>query len=174
MHALGVEIDLDSQALEHVGGADPSADRAIAMLRDRHAGRRRDQRGAGRDVERASGVAAGSGRIEHIAAVEVERARPRAHCPRSAGKLGGGLALELERYEKAGEQRFGGLTVEDFAHHTLGTGIVERAAGEHRGKCFSQLAHGPTIRKKFASNLLPSGVPIDSGWNWMPSTASVR
>ena len=55
------------ELLEHVGGADSSADRAIAMLGDRHAGRRRNQRGAGRDVESAGAVAAGAGGIEHIA-----------------------------------------------------------------------------------------------------------
>ena len=45
----------------------PSADRAITMLGDRHAGRRRDQRGAGRNVEGAGAVAAGARGIEHVA-----------------------------------------------------------------------------------------------------------
>ncbi len=45
LEAGRIEIDLDAEALQHVGGADASADRAIAVLGDRHAGRRRDHRG---------------------------------------------------------------------------------------------------------------------------------
>ena len=174
LHALGIEIDFHPEALEHVGRTDASADRPIAVLGDRHAGRRRDQRRAGRDVERAGAVAAGPGGIEHVAAVEVERARPRPHRARAAGQFGGRLALELERDQEARDQRLGRLAVEDLAHHALGAGGVERAAGEHRVERVAQFAHAATCLRKFASSRLPSGVPIDSGWNWMPSIGNVR
>ena len=133
------------------------------MLRDRHAGRRRDQRGAGRDVEGAGAVAAGAGGIQYVAVVQVKGTRPLAHRTRSAGQLGGRFALYLECDQESGDQRLGGLAIENFAHHALGPGGVERAAGEHRGKRVAQFAHAATIRRKFASSCLPSGVPIDSG-----------
>jgi len=96
------------------------------------------------------------------------------HRARATGKFGGRLALELEGHQETCDQRLGRLAVEDLAHHALGAGRVERAAGEHRVKRVAQFAHAATCLRKFASSRLPSGVPIDSGWNWIPSSGNVR
>ena len=125
-----IEIDLHAEALQHVGGADASADRTIAMLGDRHAGRRGDHRGRGRDVEGADTVAAGARGIEHVAVVQVERPSAFAHRARTAGKFGGGLALHFERDQKTGHQCVRHDVIEDFANNAFGLRRVERSSPE--------------------------------------------
>src|SRR5262249_45928994 len=171
---VGIKLNFDSETFEHIRRADTTADGTIAMFGDRHAGRSGDQRRAGRDVECARAVPSGSSSIKHIAGVEIECAGARAHGSGSAGKLGGRLALELERDEKACDKRIRRFAVEYLAHYPLGTGGVERATGEHGVESVAQLLHAATVRRKLASNRFPSRVPMDSGWNWMPSIGSVR
>src|SRR5208282_2661075 len=47
LQAVSIAIDLHAHRFEHVGRAYGAADRSIAVLGDRHAGGRADQRGAG-------------------------------------------------------------------------------------------------------------------------------
>jgi hypothetical protein len=90
--ALGGELELEPELLEHVGAAGERRDRAIAVLRDACAGRRRDERGGGRDVERLAAVATRAGGVDEIVALRVDRNHVRAHGLGRAGDLVGRLA----------------------------------------------------------------------------------
>ena len=56
----------------------------------------------------------------------------------------------------------------------LSFGRVQRTPSQHLNERFAQIDHAPTPVKKFCSSALPSGVPIDSGWNCTPSIAYSR
>ncbi len=124
--SLGFAIDLDSHPLEHVGGADASADGAVSMLGDRNT---RAAAISAAPVEMLK-VPAPSPPVpavsSTVAAVEVDPARPLAHRARPAGKLVAGFALELERDQKARGQRFGRVAVEHLADRALGLVSAER------------------------------------------------
>ncbi len=62
---LRLDLDLDAERGQHVGAARARRDRAVAVLGDRHAARRRDERRRGRDVEGAPAVAAGAAGVDH-------------------------------------------------------------------------------------------------------------
>src|SRR5271168_2410351 len=72
LQAVSIAIDLHAHRFEHVCGAYSAADRSIAVLGDRHAGGRGNQRRAGRNVESAGAVAAGAASVEHLAAAKIQ------------------------------------------------------------------------------------------------------
>ena len=128
LESCRIEFDLNAETLQHIGGADATADRAITVLGDGHADCCRHHRGGGRNIKGAGAVTSGAGGIEHVAVVQVERTRPLAHRARTARKLGGRFALHLERDQKAGDQRVGRHVVENFADHAFGFDRVERSS----------------------------------------------
>ena len=62
-HPLHRNVDRDAERLEDVGAAGARRERAVAVLRDPHAGARGEQRRRGRDVERGHRAAAGAARV---------------------------------------------------------------------------------------------------------------
>ncbi len=67
------ELELEAERLEHVGRAGGRRDRAVAVLRHPGAGRRGEERGRGRDVERPRAVAARARRVDEIVALSGAR-----------------------------------------------------------------------------------------------------
>ena len=57
-------LERDAELLEHVGRARLRARGAVAVLRDRGAGGRGDERGGGGDVERVGAVASGADDVD--------------------------------------------------------------------------------------------------------------
>ena len=77
-------LEPEAERFEHVRRPGRRRDGAVAVLRDAGAGRRSDDRGRGRDVDRAGAVAAGAGRVDEVVAARVGRgARARASPRRS-------------------------------------------------------------------------------------------
>ena len=110
LQPVGIAIDLHAHRFEHVCRAYRAADRAIAVLGDRHARRRRDQRGAGRNVEGAGAVAAGAAGIEHVAIAKIQRTRACEHRAHRACKLVGLGALDFQRDEERADDGVEQLT----------------------------------------------------------------
>src|SRR5208283_5467058 len=79
LQAVRLAVDLHAHRFEHVGRADRAADRSVAMLGDRYAGGRCNQRRAGRNVESAGAVAAGPASVEHVAVAKIQWTRALEH-----------------------------------------------------------------------------------------------
>src|SRR6185312_3693260 len=165
------QLETHAGALKHVGGANPSADRAIPMFGAWNAGRRGNQRRPGGYINRTRAVAAGPRGIQHSPLIEIEPPRPRAQHSRPARQLCGALALYPHRDEQPSHARFRCDIVDDLAEHRFGLGQIERASGQHLLESLPRDAHRAIPSTKFWSRCLPSGVPIDSGWNCTPSIA---
>ena len=125
---LGVEIDIDAKRRQHVGRAGARRQRAVAVLGDRHAGAGDDKRGAGRNVERAGGVAAGADHVDGVGR-RLDAQHLRAHRGDGAGDLVDGLAAHAQRHQERAH-----LRRRRFARHHLferGGGFLaaERGAG---------------------------------------------
>src|SRR5437899_841117 len=138
-----LEFNLDAHPFEYVGRTDAATYRAIPMLGDRNSGRGRDQRRAGRDIERPGAIAARACSVQNITIVELERTRPLSHRPHSASKFAGGLALQSKRNQKSRDQRVRHDVIEDLADYTLRLGSIERAALEDDIESLAQTDHAP-------------------------------
>ena len=130
----------------------------LPCLATAHAGRRRDQRRAGGDIERAGAVAAGAGGIEQRCRPSRSSARARARIARAAPvELRGRLALQSERDQKSRDQRVGRIAVEDLADHAL---RPRRLSSERPASTASnasrKLAHAPTtVAESCAADVCP-------------------
>ena len=81
---LGGQLEVEPERLEDVRRARGRGDRAVAVLRDPGAGGRGDERGRGRDVERAGAVAARARGVDEVLPLrDARRARARASPRRS-------------------------------------------------------------------------------------------
>ena len=100
-------LDIDSERREHVGRARARGDRPVAVLGDRHAGASHHEGGAGRDVVRALGVAAGAAGVDRA----FRRAAPArliaAHSAGSAGDLIDRLSADAKPHEQRADLRIG-------------------------------------------------------------------
>ena len=63
---IGRDVDLDAQRGQYVGGSRARRQRAVAVLGHWHAAACHDERGAGRDIDRAGAVAAGADHVDGI------------------------------------------------------------------------------------------------------------
>ncbi len=95
---------LTPSAPQHVGGAGLRRQRAIAVLGDRHAGAGDDERGAGRDVERAGGVAAGADHVDRVGR-RFHAQHLGAHGGDRAGDLVDGFAAHAQRHQQRAHLR---------------------------------------------------------------------
>ena len=86
-------LEREAERLENVRRAAGGGDGAVSVLRDCGAGRRGDERGRGRDVDRVRAVAARAGGIDEVVAARPHRQHVRAHRLGTAGDLVGRLAL---------------------------------------------------------------------------------
>src|SRR5579875_563088 len=171
--SIWVEIDPDAKSFERVGGADPSAHGAIAMLGDPHAGGGGHQGRGGGYIIGSGAVAAGARGVEKVGA-EIERTGAFEQRPRSAGQFRGGLAFHLERDQKPSDEHVGGYVVENLAERVFRRRRVERPAAQRLLESVAQIAHPATPARKLRKRSLPSRVPIDSGWNCTPSIRRSR
>ncbi len=73
------DVDRDPQRFDHVGAAAAARDRAIPMLRDRHAARCDHDRRRGREVQRVTAVATGSARVDDLVEPVIDRVHRLAH-----------------------------------------------------------------------------------------------
>ena len=95
-----VGVDGHAECGEQVGRARARGERPVAVLGDRHAAARGDERCGSRDVECALGVAAGAAGIDG-ALGRVDAEGTGAHRLRAAGDLVDRLAPHAERHEEA-------------------------------------------------------------------------
>jgi len=165
---IRIAIDLHAHRLEHVGGADRAADRPIAVLGDRHARRRGNQRSAGRDVEGTGAIATGAAGVEHVAVAKIEWTRAREHCTHRACQLVSLGALDFQRHQERADDGVVRAAVHDLADREFGLGAGERAPADERLQRVVKSAHRAfpsrsSRSRKFFSRCLPSKVRIDSG-----------
>ena len=182
-----VVVDPDAERVEHVRRSRPRRHRPIAVLGDRHARRGRDERGGGRDVERAAAVAAGPDDVDRaLGCLDPDDAL--AHGRREPGQLVGGLAAHPEAHQQRRELGRRRLAVHHRAHRAVRLGHRQRAAVDDRvERGADQVAHGttrsaipdvandpvrsssrdaspsPAWRRKFARRCGPCGVSTDFG-----------
>src|SRR5581483_635340 len=141
------------------------------MLGHRSACGRGDDRGGGRDVEGASPVAAGADHVDDVVPPRVHGEDVLAHRLGAAGDLLRRLALRAQGDQEAADLRWRRLAAHDLAHRRACLRPAQRAALDQLGDAL--LDHGAPTRKLRAI-CGPSGVSTLSGWNWTPSTGSVR
>ncbi len=170
--AVRLQLEVEAERLEHVGGTGGRRDGAVAVLCDARAGGGRHERRRRGDVERPCAIATCSSRVHEVGARRRDGYDVRAHGLRAAGDLIRRLALGAQRDEEAGRlglRRFAG---HDLVHRGLRRGRVEIPAVEQLG---DRLLNHREPSRKFCSRSRPSGsVSTDSGWNCTPSTGSVR
>ena len=160
---LGAEIDVHPQGLEQIGRAASARVGAVAMLGDRAAGTRGDQRRRSGDVE-GRGAAAGSGGVDQLGPLGADLGGERPHRPRQADQLGHRLPLGAKGdQEGAGLDRVG-APLHDLGQHRGGVvgGEVVAAADRVDRAGDDVVGHQPAPRK-LASRCLPCGVSTDSG-----------
>ena len=162
-------LELETECLEHVGGAGGGRDGAVAVLRDARAGSRRDDRSRGRDVDRARTVAARSGGVDEVVPLRPDGQDVLAHRLGAARDLVRALALEPQGDEEAADLRRRRVAAHDLVHHVARLRTREVAAFEELGE--GSLDHQ---ERKFSASSGPSGVRTLSGWNWTPSIGSSR
>ena len=169
--ALRLELEVEAERLEHVGRACLRRRGAVAVLCHTGARGRSDERGGGRDVERALAVAAGARGVDEVGARRLHGEHVVAHRLRAARDLVGGLALRAQRDEEACDLCLRRLAAHDLVHRLERLRAREVVAVEHPGD--RRLDHSLPSRKLRAS-AGPSGVSTDSGWNWTPTIGSSR
>ena len=100
------DVDRDAERLEHVGAAALRGEGAVAVLRDPHAGARREQRGRRRDVERVDRAAAGAAGVDEIVRTVGRQVNHRAaERVRRAGDFVRRLALHAQADEQRRDLR---------------------------------------------------------------------
>jgi hypothetical protein len=125
-------FDIDAECGEHVGGARPRGDRAVAVLGNGDARAGDDEGGAGRDIVRALGVAA--------RAAGVDGAFRRAHRDRAGSERTGRardlfhrLAADAKPHQEGADLRFGRAAGHDEPERFGGFALAERRAVGHAG-----------------------------------------
>ena len=152
-NALGGRIEVVAERLQHVGRTALRGRGAVAVLGDRHARARRDERGRGGHVERAGEVAARADDVHRVRVLARHVDAGGAHRGRGGHEVVGRDALLMV----GGEDLLDLLRRHLPAHNAL--------------KCFPRVHARPS--RKFLSCCRPVGVPIDSGWYCTPSIGSV-
>ena len=144
----GVVVDPDAERIEHVGRPGPRGHRPVAVLGDRHAGGRRDERRGGRDVERPAAVAAGPDDVDG-ALGRLDPDDPLAHRGREAGQLVDRLAAHPEAHQQRRQLGRRRLAVHHRAHRAACLVHRQRAAVDDRvERGLDQVAHrmpSPTV-----------------------------
>src|SRR5215218_430376 len=167
---LGRKFQLEAERFEDIGRAGGGRDRAVPVLCDPSAGRRRHQRRRGRDVERAAAVAARPGSVDEIVALRVNREHVCPHRLGAASDLVGRLALQPQRDKEAADLGGRRVATHDRVHRLTRLVAGEVVSVEQPGK--GRLHQCPSRKLRARSG--PTGVSTDSGWNWTPSTRSSR
>ena len=98
--ALRGDLDRQAGGFEHVGAAARARRRAVAVLGDRNAGRRDDERGHRRDVDRVRVIAARPDHVDDHRQPVLDVQAALAHRARRADDLVDALAFRCERDEQ--------------------------------------------------------------------------
>jgi hypothetical protein len=160
----GRDVERYAERLEHIGAARPAAHGAIAVLGDRHPRRCRDQRGAGRQVERALAVAPGAAGVEHERKAVIDRYHRSSHRLDRCGDDLGVLSAQAQRDGEAGDLHRRPLAGQDRVEHP-----PDRARGNatRRGELGEDLGEtcglGHSASNQFCTSCMPCSVRIDSG-----------
>ncbi len=141
-HLLGVEIDLDAERLQHVGGSRFRRQRAVAVLGDWHAGAGNHEGRASRDVVGTRGVTTGAHHVDRLRR-RLHAQHLGAHGGHRAGDLVDGFAAHAQAHQQRAHLR--GCR---FArHHAVEGGgrffARQAGAGRHLGdKRLEIVGHG--------------------------------
>src|SRR5207245_8922086 len=84
----------------------------------------------------------------------------------------GAIAFQPESHQDRADLRGGRLRIHDLRHRSVRALEAERCA--RREVSDRILNHRLASLRKFRRSPGPSGVRIDSGWNWTPSTGWFR
>ena len=173
-HGIRPEVDLHAEGLQDVGAAARARRGTVAVLRDPGAGRCRDDRRDGRDVERAGAIATGAARVDRARRQRDRHGGPSQRAGESRDLLHR-LAAHRERGEQARKLGRGRLASHDAAHRALSLGPGQRPTGGDHAKRLPRVhrAQAP-VPMKLRSRATPSVDSTDSGWNWTASSGSDR
>ena len=177
--AAGVEAAFDDrrgrihgnpEGAEEIGASAAARDRAVAVLRDRHAAPGEDEGGQRRDVECRGAIAPGAAGIEPRPVAGRQRDRVRAHRRCQPDDLGRPLPLHRQRDQQSRDLGRGGASRHDLLH-----GVRRLADGQVPAEVepLYQLGKHQHSRK-FRRIWWPTPVNTDSGWNCTPWTGHSR
>src|SRR5258708_21217476 len=111
------ERDIRAERLEHLGAARGRGHRAPHVLGDLRSRRRRDEGGAGGDVEGMRCVAAGAAGIDQVPVVlHLHRGGELTHHLGGGRDLADGLLLHPQSHDESGDLRGAQLAAHDLAH----------------------------------------------------------
>src|SRR3990170_2911662 len=168
-----LEVHAHAERLEEIRTPARARPRAVPVLRDDDArpgdGEHRD-RG---DVERVEGRASRAAQVHHAPVRGAsDRRAALAHRDGHPRDLLRGLSLHPQADEQRPDLSGRRMAVHDLRHRVVRA--LERQ-GSARDDVGEDLAdHRRTPFRKFFRIAGPSGVRIDSGWNWRPSIGYVR
>src|SRR6056297_1977636 len=133
--AVRIQIEADTESLEHVRGAAALRHPAVSVLRKACAPRRRHECRRGADVDRAHARAAGTADVQQRTGVRDRHAdRALAHRLGEAHDLVHGLTPRAQRGQEGRGLHLRQLAVHQPAHHLAGPLARQRASVEHGGK----------------------------------------
>ena len=147
--------NVDSQRLQHVGGAALGGGRAVAVLGDRNAAGGHHKGRGGGDIEGVGPVAAGADNLQRVQVVE-QPDTVGAHGGGAGGDLIDGLPLHGQRGEEGGHLDRAGLAAHDLVHHG-------------GGRVIGQVVLGGKLMNGFFNH---DGFPPENGAGWRRPGAS--
>ncbi len=130
-HLPRMQVQVDAELLQHVGGAAGGGRGAVAVLDDLRPRAGHHDRGHGGDVDGLGAVAAGADDVD-AGAGHLDEVGVRVHRPYQPGDLGDGLALGAQRDGEARDLGVGGLAAHDAVHGPGGVVGAEVAVVEER------------------------------------------
>src|SRR5665213_1565511 len=166
-NALGTEIDLHAELLEHVSGPAHRGRSAVSMLGHARATRGRDDRGQRRDVEGGETITASSACVEKIA-LHVHRRRHRTGGASKPSELVDRLPFHAEGHEQACDLYRCGVATHDPFKGSRCLGLSKGLPPHQFGDRVDHEVPRAARRMKLARIVFPSLVSTDSGWNWTP------
>ena len=175
-HLLGLEVDVRSERLQHVGAARLGRHRAVAVLGDAPPRCGANEHRGGGNVEGVRSVPARADDVHEIVRVlHGHLGRELAHHLCRGGDLADRLLLHPQPDDDGRDHDGRHLSAHDLAHqveHLVVKNLAVLDGPRQRFLCRD--AHAASRCRKFLRSACPCSVRKDSGWNCTPSTARLR
>ncbi|KAG1310649.1 hypothetical protein G6F62_014575 [Rhizopus arrhizus] len=131
-HLRRLQLDGRAQRFHRIGAAGFGRHAAVAVLGDRHAGRRRHEHGGGRNVERVAAVAARAAHIQQILRIRrYDGGGEFAHDLRGRGDLADGFLFHAQAHQQGAGDLRRHLAAHQHAHQMQHL-VVENFAARFR------------------------------------------
>src|SRR2546421_3511323 len=136
-----------------------------------------NESGAGGDIESMRAVAAGAAGVDEMPVVsDFHRRGELAHHLRRSSDLADRFLLHAQAHDEPGDLRRAELAAHDLAHDVQHLVVEHFPVLDSALDCLRNrdLLHDRLPSMKFCRIWWPCSVSMASGWNWAPSTGSLR